>query len=211
MTRRYLAFGAVAALAYVVLPRTGLLPVWAAELIFSIGLGVSASAAIAVGVHRWHPRAALAWHLFALGTLSFVLADLVFVLTEDLSARDAFPSIADALYLVSYPFMLGGLLLIIRERGPGSHRASLIDALLVVTAVGLLAWTLLVTPYARHHGVAPLASLVAMVYPVLDLLLLTAAIKLAVDGGRRSPAFWLLGASLVAVLATDTAYGIVQL
>lgn len=211
MTRRYLAFGAVAALAYVVLPRTGLLPVWAAELIFYIGLGVSASAAIVVGVRRWHPRAALAWHLFALGTLSFVLADLVFVLTEDLSAHGAFPSIADALYLVSYPFMLGGLLLIIRGRGPGSHRASLIDALLVVTALGLLAWTLLVTPYARHHGVAPLASLVAMVYPVLDLLLLTAAIKLAVDGGRRSPAFWLLGASLLAVLATDTGYGIVQL
>ena len=211
MTRRYLAFAALAALGYVVAPRTGLLPVWAADLVFSVGVGLSASVAIVVGVRRHRPQPALAWQLFAIGTLSFVLGDLVFVLTQEMSAHGAFPSIADALYLVSYPFMLGGLLLIIRRRGPGSHRASLIDALLVVTAAGLLAWTLLVTPYARHHGVAPLASLVAMAYPIIDLLLLTAAIKLALDGGRRSPAFWLLGASLVIVLATDTAYGIVQL
>jgi signal transduction histidine kinase len=211
MTRRYLAIGAVAALGYVVAPRTGLLPGWAAELIFYIGFGLSAPVAIVLGVRRWRPHPALAWHLFAIGTLSFVLADLVYVLTRELPVHGGFPSVADALYLASYLVMLGGLLLILRARGAGSDRASLIDASLVVTALALLAWMLVVTPFARRHGVAPLASLVAMIYPILDLLLLTAALKLAVDGGRRSAAVWLLGVSLLAALATDTVYSIAQL
>jgi signal transduction histidine kinase len=210
MTRRYLAIAALAAVGYLVAPRLGL-PIWAAELIFYIGVGFSSSLAIVIGTRRHQPRSALAWYLFAGGTLLYALADLVFVLTEDVSTSYRFPAIADWLYLLAYPAMLLGLLLVIRRRGPGIQRNSLVDALLLVTAIALLAWTLLVTPYARNHGVAPMASLVAMLYPVLDLLLLTAAIKLALDGGRRSPAIWLLGASLLAVLATDTAYGIVQL
>src|SRR5262245_51179174 len=99
MARRYLMLGVAAALGYVVAPRLGL-PAWVAEIVFSIGLGASASVAIVVGTRRWRPRPALAWHLFAAGTLSFVLADLVFVLTQDLSSAAAsFPSVADALYL----------------------------------------------------------------------------------------------------------------
>jgi signal transduction histidine kinase len=212
LTRAYLVVGAVAALGYVVVPRTGLVPQWVPEIVFYIGFGLSSSLAILVGVRRYRPRPALPWHLFAVGTFAFVVADFVFVVTQELSPAAAhFPSIADALYLVSYVFMLYGLWLIIRRRGPGSHRASLIDALLVVTAVGLLAWTLLVTPFARSHGVSPLATLVSMTYPIFDLLLLTAAIKLAVDGGRRTPAVWLLGGSLLSALVTDTAFSILQL
>jgi signal transduction histidine kinase len=212
MAWRYLAVGALLTLGYVLALRVGVLSIPAAEIILYIGLGVSTAAAIVVGARRWRPRPALAWHLFAVGTLALVLADLVFVLTQEPPpSGGAFPSVADAMYLLSYSFMVGGLLLIIRRRGPGSHRASLVEALLVVTAVGLLAWALLVTPIARHHGIGPLASLVGMVYPLLDLLLLTAAVKLALDGGRRTPAFWLLGAGLICVLATDTAFGVQQL
>jgi signal transduction histidine kinase len=210
MSRRYLAIAALAAVGYLVAPRLGL-PIWAAELVFYIGLGLSSAVAIVIGTRRHQPRIALAWYLFAAGTLLYALADLVFVLTEDVSVSYPFPAVADWLYLLAYPVMLLGLLLVIHQRGPGFQRNSLIDALLLVAAVALLAWTLLVTPYARDHGVTPMSSLVAMLYPVIDLLLLTAAIKLALDGGRRSPAIWLLCASLLAVLATDTAYGIAQL
>jgi signal transduction histidine kinase len=207
----YLAAGAVAALGYVIIPRTGLVPIWVPEIALYIGFALSASLAILAGVRRYRPRPALPWYLFAIGTFAFVVAHCVFVLTAELSANGRFPSIADALYLVSYVFMLDGLWLIIRRRGPGSHRASLIDALLVVTAVGLLAWILLVGPYARAHGVSPLATLVSMLYPIFDLLLLTAAIKLTVDGGRRTPAVWLLAASLASALVTDVAFSIMQL
>jgi signal transduction histidine kinase len=211
LTRAYLVVGALAALGYVIIPRTGLVSGWVPEIFCYVGFGVTASLAILVGARLYRPRPALPWYLFAAGTFTVVVADFVFVLAEDLSPKVRFPSLADALYLVAYLFMVCGLWLIIRRRGPGSHRASLVDALLVATAVGLLAWTLLVAPFARAHGVSPLATLVSMAYPIVDLLLLTAAIKLAVDGGRRTPAVWLLGASLVSVFAADTAFSILQL
>ena len=38
------------------------------------------------------------------------------------------------------------------------------------------------------------------------MLLLAAAIRLAVDAGKRAPAFYLLVSSIVCLLATDSAY-----
>src|SRR5204862_8020932 len=41
-----------------------------------------------------------------------------------------------------------------------------------------------------------------------DVLLLAAAIRLAVDAGKRAPAFYLLSGSIVCLLATDSAYNL---
>ena len=43
-------------------------------------------------------------------------------------------------------------------------------------------------------------------YPLGDILLLAAAIRLAVDAGKRTPAFYLLIGSIASLLATDAAY-----
>ena len=47
---------------------------------------------------------------------------------------------------------------------------------------------------------------VSAAYPLGDILLLAAAIRLAVDKGKRAPAFYLLVASIVSLLAVDSAY-----
>ena len=51
-----------------------------------------------------------------------------------------------------------------------------------------------------------LAKGVSMAYPLGDVLLLAAAIRLAVDAGRRQPAFYLLASSIVCLLVTDSVY-----
>ena len=43
------------------------------------------------------------------------------------------------------------------------------------------------------------------------MILIGAAIRLALDAGRREPAFYLLTSSIVALLATDFAYGLLTL
>src|SRR5438309_10639555 len=45
----------------------------------------------------------------------------------------------------------------------------------------------------------------------MDVLLLAVTVRLAVGGGRREPAFYLLAFGVMALLATDAAYGLVQL
>ncbi len=211
LTIGYLAVGAIVALGYMIVPRTGLVPDWVPQIGFYLGFGVCSAVAILVGIRRYRPRPALPWYLFAIGTSLVVAGDFVYVLIERRVPSGSLPSVSDLLYFASYLFMAGGLGLIIRRRGPGSHRSSLIDLLLLVTALGLLGWTLAVAPYASSHGVSTQATLLSMAYPIVDLLLLTAAIKLAVDGGRRTPAVWLLGASLLSVFATDTVFSILQI
>ena len=64
---------------------------------------------------------------------------------------------------------------------------------------------------ARRRSSRRVAKLVSIAYPIGDILLLAAAIRLAVDTGTRRPAFYLLVSSIVALLATDFAYGLVTL
>ena len=51
----------------------------------------------------------------------------------------------------------------------------------------------------------------SVAYPLGDILLLAATIRLAVDTGKRQPAFYLLASAIVALLVTDFAYGVVTL
>jgi signal transduction histidine kinase len=210
LTIGYLVAGLIVALGYVVVPRTGLVPEWVAEIAFYLGFGVCSSVAILVGIRRYRPRPALPWYLFAVGTSLAVAGDSVFVLIQGRSPNGGF-GVSDLLYFAPYLFMAAGLGLIIHARGPGSHRSRLIDVLLLVTALALIGWTLLVAPFARSHGVSPQATLLSMAYPIVDLLLLTAAIKLAANIGRRTPAVWLMGAGLLSVFVTDTIFSVLLL
>ena len=133
----YLAGGALVALAYYLVPATGLVARWAAKIGLYNGLGLSAVAAILVGVRRHRPERPLTWYLFAVGLLLYVTADIIFYTYEDILHREVFPSVADVFYLAAYPFLVAGLLLVIRSRSPGADRASLLDALIVTVGVGM--------------------------------------------------------------------------
>ena len=81
-----------------------------------------------------------------------------------------------------------------------------IFALFITVGFALLSWVFLVAPNIHLSGLSLLAKLVSVAYPLGDILLLAAMIRLAVDAGRRTASFYLLVASTVALLATDCAY-----
>ena len=207
----YVTCGLVVALAYYLVPASGLAPRWAAKIGLYNGLGLSAVIAIMVGVVRHRPERPLAWYLFAVGLLSYVTADIIFYTYQDLLHREVFPSLADVFYLAAYPFLMAGLLLLIRSRSPGADRSGLLDALVVTVGLGMVSWVFLVVPYAQAPELTLLERVVSMAYPIMDVLLLATAVRLVVDGGRRPPAFWILATGVGALLVTDTLYSIIQL
>ena len=207
----YLVFGLLVALAYYLVPATGLAPRWAAKIGLYNGLGLSAVVAILVGIARHRPERPLPWYLFAVGLLSYVTADIIFYSYQDLLHLEVFPSLADVFYLAAYPFLMAGLLLLIRSRSPGADRTGLLDALVVTVGLGMVSWVFLVVPYAQAPELTLPARVVSMAYPIMDVLLLATAIRLVVDGGRRPPAFWVLACGVGALLVTDTLYSIIQL
>jgi diguanylate cyclase (GGDEF)-like protein/PAS domain S-box-containing protein len=197
----YLAVGGVLTGAYLWIP-----PLKANGPLINL-LGLSSSIAIAVGIYLHRPRARAAWYLFIVGQFLFFAGDLyTYSYPKLFGAEVEFPSLGDAIYLMVYPALVGGLLLLVRRRNPRGDRAGVIDSLILSVGIALLSWVFLVAPNIHLSGLTVLEKAVSAAYPLGDILLLAAAIRLAVDQGKRAPAFYLLIASIVSLLAVDSAY-----
>jgi diguanylate cyclase (GGDEF)-like protein/PAS domain S-box-containing protein len=170
-------------------------------------LGLSGTVAVAVGIYLHRPKAWAAWALFIVGLFLFFSGDLYTYSYPKLTGAEVeFPSIGDAIYLMVYPALVAGLLLLVRRRNPQGDRAGVIDSLIISVGIALLSWVFLVAPNIHLSGLTMLEKAVSAAYPLGDILLLAAAVRLAVDNGKRAPAFYLLVGSMVSLLAVDSAY-----
>src|SRR4051795_1642550 len=175
-------------------------------------LGLSPVLAIVAGLGLHKPASPGPWRFFAIGFALFWLGDLyTYSYPRLFGAEVPFPSIGDGAYVLVYPALMAGLLVLVRRRNPERDRAGLIDSLIMTLGLALISWVALIQPSLHDDGLSTVAKLVSIAYPVGDILLLAAAIRLAVDTGARRPAFYLLALSIVALLATDFAYGLVTL
>jgi diguanylate cyclase (GGDEF)-like protein/PAS domain S-box-containing protein len=167
-------------------------------------VGFSGVVAIVAGIRMHKPRARAAWLLFAVGQFLFFSGD-VYTYSHP---NAPFPSPGDALYLAVYPALMAGLLVLVKRRNPRRDLSALIDALILTIGIGLLSWVFLIAPNIHLVDISWLAKAVSIAYPLGDVLLLAAAIRLAVDAGKRAPSFYLLSVSIVCLLATDSAYNL---
>ena len=175
-------------------------------------IGLSPVIAILVGI-TWHrPAARLPWYLLAAGSALFWLGDLyTYSYPHLLGAEVPFPSLGDAFYVAMYPVMMAGLLLLVRRRNVGSDRSGMVDGLILTVGLSLPAWIMLMAPYLHLDDLSALGKIVSVAYPVGDVILIGAIIRLALDAGRREPALHLLIASTTLLLVTDFAYGLLTL
>ena len=193
----YLGVGALATLAWELSPALRVGPV------FSL-IALSSPGAIALGVRLWKPEPRRPWYLFALGQILFLSGDVITHNYERLLHRQLpFPSIGDVFYLAVYPCMIAGILMLVRRRSPGRDRDSLIDSLIVAVGIGTFSWVFLVSPVARDNLVDFVPKAVGMAYPLMDLMMLTVVVRLAVGRGKRAPAFYLMAAAALTLFGTD--------
>ena len=202
----HLAVGALLCALYVFVPP------FAGNPILMNVLGLSPVVAIIVGLRLYQPVSPAPWWCFAVGLFLFWLGDVYTYSYELLLESEVpFPSLGDAAYILVYPVLIAGLVMLVRRRNPESDRAGVIDSLIMTLGLALISWVMLIKPYVRDGELTLLVKLVSIAYPLGDILLLAAAIRLAVDAGRRAPAFFLIVASIVALLATDFVYGLTTL
>src|SRR5712692_6368766 len=148
----FVVIGALAAGAYFLLPSV---PQNFAYDVF----GLACVGAIVVGV-RWHrPPRSVVWVLFGVGLLLFVAGDSVLTYYDLAFHSQPFPSVADALYLAGYAFLICGLGVLIRSRARGADRAAIIDALIIAIGVGVLAWAFWMVQYAQDPKLSLSAEL----------------------------------------------------
>jgi len=123
----------------------------------------------------------------------------------------SYPSWPDAFYLAGYPLVAAGLVLFIRHRAPGRDRASLIDAGIITTGLGLLVWTYLAAPYARDVSSTVASRIVSVAYPLVDVLLIAVLVRVVVSPGNRERSQYLLLGFLTATLVSDVIYSFIVL
>ena len=157
------------------------------------------------------PRFASAWFFLALGCLSWALGDVFWAVLEVILHEEPFPSIADVFYLLYYPLVIVGFLLIPHEHGGRKELITTgLDLSIVFLAAGMLYWNFLIGPVAVFEGVDFLTFLISVSYPIFDLVLF-AALMLLIYRKQSVMSFgaqFFLIASVVIQIVFDTVYGL---
>ena len=203
--RIYLALGVLALIVYYFLPNQLIQRVY-----FSL-FGTSAVVAIPLGVWIHRPARARSWLLLAAGIGTINLGNFLWAWDMITAGNIPYPSIADALFVGGYLTVAASLLTLFRGRVPGGDRNGLIDATIVTVGLGMLSWVFFMSPVLRDVELHPVDTLVAVSYPLVDVLLFGVAARLFFTAGPRPTAFRFLALALGANILADVANTLVSL
>ena len=201
----YLGFGLLLVAGYYLLP----LPETVQVLILVV-LGLS-PAVFVVGIKVYRPAHPVTWYLLLAGLSAFAAGDGLWEYEAQILGTDPISSVSSAFYLGGYASIFVALLILTRRRNPDGDKASLLDAAIVATGTGMLSWTFLAAPYLADSTLPTLERSLTVIYPLVDILLLAALVRLFLAPGLRVPAYWLLCLGLGALLASDTLYSAARL
>ncbi|MGD0701101.1 MAG: EAL domain-containing protein [Trebonia sp.] len=174
-------------------------------------ISLSGVVAIVAGTFLNRPARKTPWLVLAAAQASFAAGQLSFLIAARLGVALPFPSFADALYLLTFPLYAVGLLIFIKCRSPDKDRRSLIDALTLTAGLALLSWTFLIRPYVHNSGLSDLQKIVAIAYPLGDVLTLALIARLLAPGTERTRCVQLLVLGSFGCLASDVAFDWAQL
>jgi diguanylate cyclase (GGDEF)-like protein len=173
---------ALAVAGYLVMP----IGTWV-ELVWSLVNTIAPVAVIVIAAKRLPPTARAAWYLLALGILANGTAVVPNTIVYDVLHSEAYPSIADAFYLLFYPAVLISIGLMIRRWPPQLVRPAMLDAATITSGIGVLAWVYAIDPAMQEPGYSSFGQLVRVAYPVGDLLLIFLALILVRSRGAAGP------------------------
>jgi diguanylate cyclase (GGDEF)-like protein/PAS domain S-box-containing protein len=171
---------------------------------------LAAVGAFVAGILLHRPRRPMPWYLFTIGMLLGVLGIVAYVYYEIALGRVPLPSLADVLFLASYPCVAAALLMMQGQR-LARDRASTIDPIIVAVGAGMLAWVFLMRPYMEELSLSVTQRLVSMAYPLMDIVVLAVVVRMLLVRGERPFAYYLLIAGMASLIAFDASYTVTTL
>ncbi|MCZ7627658.1 MAG: hypothetical protein M5U19_00455 [Microthrixaceae bacterium] len=114
-----------------------------------------------------------------------------------------FPFYSDVLPLIAYVAFLVAIALIVHSRAPKLGLDPILDSLVGGISVAVLQWTLVVIPFLRDHNQDVAARSGVVVFSLMSLALVLAAVLALVAGSGSSTSNRLLAAGLVVSFITD--------
>jgi diguanylate cyclase (GGDEF)-like protein len=205
-------------------------PFWLAVLLAGIGLALigpalpaPAAAAFNSGVHvgclvamaaglRWHrPAARMAWRLLIAGRIAWVITDSYWNLTVERAGSVPNAPLVALGFLVQYPLLTAGLLIIANRRDSQRKHHAAIDAAIITGGLSVLVWTFAVEPSVQLGRLTAAQLTAGLTFTICDLVVLAAVVRLGLLSGRPDRVAVLLSASGVTLVAGDLVYYITVL
>jgi diguanylate cyclase len=176
--------------------------VFFAKFLYS-ALNLLAAGLIAVRAYRVAGDR-LAWTLIAAGMTCSAIGDVIYALWVP---NGQSPSTADPAYLVFYPLVFAGLLLLMRSRSKPVPVPIQLDSLVCGLTMAAVGAALMAGPIHAAVTRAPATVLVGLAYPWGDLVLLALVASMLPILGWRNDFRWpLLAAGFILFAVADTAY-----
>jgi diguanylate cyclase (GGDEF)-like protein/PAS domain S-box-containing protein len=195
--RQFLVAGIAGTVAIGLAP-AGLQPV------LTLVLSACALVAMRRGTKAWAGDNARPWNLLRAGGLMFILAQLVRAgHAAVIGVPKPFPSPAEPVYYLGYALLIAGVVSLVRRRKAQVEGDNLLDALIIVTCVGVFATAYVLTPYVESIYMDSLQKTLCVAYTLCDLILIGVTVRLAVGGGRRNQSYYLLGGAWGMALLAD--------
>ena len=151
----------------------------------------------------------IAWPLLAAGMGCWTLGQLGDCVYEiGLGTHVPEPSVADIGFLLSYLFIIWGLLSFVRTpAGVLSRLRGAVEGLFMACGFVLCSWSLVISSLYAHSGTLTFGGLVNLAYPILDAVALAAVFFVALRRRLNPPAgLGLLALGIALLSVSDSAW-----
>jgi hypothetical protein len=157
------------------------------------------------------PTARRAWVAFGSAMAVWCMGNIAWSLVYGGQSHPPYPTFADVLWLLWYPLMVAGIVLLIRVRFERFELHRWMDGIAVTLIVLAAGFALVVQPVVEHSSEGVLAVMVDFSYPVLDVLLIGAILGIFGLLGWRPDAMWIfIGVGILAMTIGDAAFAVQQ-
>ncbi len=152
----------------------------------------------------------LPWVVFGVALVSYGCGQIYYTFFLPEAAAAPVPSVADVLWLALYPAAFVGLVLLVRARLSERRVTLWLDGVVVAFGVTALAAALFLQIIERSlDGASTAAAITTLAYPTGDVILAAFTLFVfALTAWRPGRAWLMLGAGLLILAATDSAYAV---
>jgi hypothetical protein len=172
---------------------------------------LAAAAGLTLARALYEPTARRAWLAFGLAMSVWCLGTILWSVVYGGRAHPPYPTFADILWLLWYPLMVAGIVLLIRVRFQQFELHRWMDGIAVTLIVLVAGFALVVQPIAESSSQGWLATIVDFTYPVLDILLIGAVLGVYGLLAWKPDAMWVfIGLGIIASTTADAAFAVQQ-
>ena len=170
------------------------------------GAGIAASVIFAVTFVTLPRKVRAVWFCMGGFLILTAIGDVIYDYQSLVRNVAPFPGISDLFYLSTYAFAVTGLFLLARSLNPGADLSSWIDISIMVIAAAGIVGALVIGPVWNSSDGWDLSTVLSLAYPLLDLVLLAALVRVLMLPHARNAAITLLATSMGLFLAYDLIY-----